>query len=157
GACVTGTTKCEVAQPYECVAGSWTAKTPCPTFCKGDTCGAACTPGKARCNAGATQICTAAGDWQTLAMCPFVCGSNVCAGACTPGSAQCAAGAQPQGCDTNGFWYNNGTACTTPTCSLGECKACTNGATQCSGKVLQTCTGGAWVNTATCPHVCKAT
>ena len=87
--------------------------------CVSGSCTGVCTPGTMMCTSD-TQIktCDMTGNWGSPITCPGeACVNNECTGNCSPGAMQCL-GDQPQLCESDGGWGDNG-----PTCSGG----CTSG------------------------------
>ena len=107
-----------------------------------------CTEGADRCssNAKTVETCSAGGTWSVKEVCPMptgYCQDERCL-FCQPASAQCAAGTpskQVQICANNGSAFRTVACSASATCTQGECRECTPGATRCSpdGKSVQTC------------------
>jgi hypothetical protein len=112
--------------PQVCDAsGTFVDQPACSVICLSQfgTCGA-CSPNTRRCSPNSTtltQICTQNGVWQDDTSCPVVCiASNNMCGSCVPTTSTCA-GSQPQKCDANGVYQNNGSACTFGCSGAGVC------------------------------------
>ncbi len=105
----------------------------CTGVCGGDDgCGGTCAD---NCTGG--QTCSGAPDY-------------VCEGTCTPSCTGKCGG--PDGCDgTCPDTCTGGQICSgTPNYVCEDPGGCTNGTTQCSGTIVQTCTNEAWVNGINC-------
>jgi hypothetical protein len=106
-----------------------------------------------------TKFCvnnTVCVDMQCQAVCAI--GQTSGCVACAPGALTCTANNQPQKCDANGTWQDNGPACNGQTCVAGLCTSTCMPA--CSGQYDLCCGGtcddsqGDVMNCGSCDHVC---
>ena len=118
----------------------------CPTFCGDGVC-------------SVDENCTICP--KDCGICPTFCGDGICSDDenCTTCPQDCGNCCNQHICkDAYTLIYcNNGipydVQCTNG-CQDNQCAVCTNGTTQCSGKTLQTCTNGQWVNAKICDLAC---
>src|SRR5262249_19288645 len=148
GECRPKERRCGANQtPQHCDdTGTWIDEPTCAGECVDGACSGECRPGQTRCVAADAgtfttpgQTCDATSHWGAVSTCTFVCSATAqdCDGVCTPGSKRCS-GSVIETCGNDGFW-KPGTNCGAVPCTGGECKPCTENATQCNAGAPQKC------------------
>jgi hypothetical protein len=127
GICTPGdTSQCNGTQPLRCDAnGQWVANGgACAGGCVAGKC-TPCQPGARACiNASTPESCSAVGQWVAGAACAAnqtcIAATGQCGGECGPGQRRCN-GSQPQVCNANGMFINNGGPCVVCDGNVGQC------------------------------------
>lgn len=137
----------------------------CPYVCEDGACTGVCMPGTSECLSSVeVRTCNTSGKWSNTSCTDSACvpqgaDTAVCGGSCQPGARGCGGSGdlQPQVCDSEGNWVDNGSACG-GACTDGVCTGtCMEGDKQCAadGSPLVCDATSNWPASGTpCPFYC---
>ena len=151
--CTNGDTRCVGDDFEECISGQYEFIQRCPNGCENGSCvETICSPGETQCSNNVQTVCSSDGKrFESPSSCQYGCDGNECGLPqiiCTPGDKACQGNFAVE-CNQFGTEYITSECLFC--CQDGECTACCDGDTKCTGPdTISTCQNGQWVPAGRC-------